>query len=144
MIERVKLITREATFHLAYSEKYSYLLGDSGTGKMFLVDLLEQMQLGYLATVEGTRGIVGGRRVIDHLYDDNVLLVFDEDYDVPLIEKRWEKISKSPNPCIFITRDRISAVPYTDENVFTMQRISDREFSMVPVPGGVSGVASLF
>ena len=143
MIEHVNLITRDAIFHLAYSGKYSYLLGNSGTGKAFLVDLLGQILLGYRATMEGPRRAVGGPNgaAIHHLKDENALLVFGEDYDAPLIEKRWEIISNSPNPCIFISRDMISAVPYTDENVFTMQRISDKEFSMVPAPGGVRGVA---
>ena len=146
MIEHVKLITREATFHLAYSGKYSYLLGDSGTGKNFLVDLLGQMLLGYRASMEGPRKVIGGPDgiALDHLNDENVLFVFGEDFDVPLIEKRWEKISNSPNPCIFISREIIPAVPYTDENVFMMKRISDIEFSMVPVPGGARGVTSLF
>ena len=146
MIEYASLITREATFHLAYSGKYSYLLGDSGTGKAFMLNLLGQVQRGYRATMEGDRRIVGGPKgiAIDHLNEDNVLLVFGEDYDAMRIKSRWEKIRKSPNPCIFVTRDRIPTVPYTDENVFTLQRISDKEFSMIPVPGGVRGVASLF
>ena len=146
MIERATLITRAATFYLAYSGKYSYLLGDSGTGKGYLVDLLGQILFGYQASMEGPRKVVGGPHgvAIDHLNDDNALLVFGEDYDAMRIKSRWEKISKSVNPCIFMTRDMIPTVPYTDENVFTMKRISDKEFSMVPVPGGLGGVVSLF
>ena len=121
MIERATLITRAATFYLAYSGKYSYLLGDSGTGKGYLVDLLGQILFGYQASMEGSRRVVGGPHgvAIDHLNDDNALLVFGEDYDAMRIKSRWEKISKSVNPCIFMTRDMIPTVPYTDENVFT-------------------------
>ena len=146
MIEYASLITREATFHLAYSGKYSYLLGDSGTGKAFMLNLLGQVQRGYRATMEGTRRIVGSPKgaAIDHLDDENVLLVFGEDFDYPWIDDYYlDLIKESPNPCIFITRDLLPGVPYTDENVFTMQRISDREFSMIPVKGGASSVASL-
>ena len=146
MIEHVKLITREATFHLAYSGKYSYLLGDSGTGKAFMLDMLGQVQRGYLATMEGDRRIVGGPKgvAIDHLDDENVLLVFGEDFDYPRIDDYYlNLIKESQNPCIFITRDLLPEIPYTDENVFAMQRISDKEFSMIPLKGGVSNVASL-
>ena len=59
MIEHAKLITRDATFRLSYSGKYSYLIGDSGTRKMFLVNLLGQVLRGYRATMEGSRRIVG-------------------------------------------------------------------------------------
>lgn len=146
MIKHAKLITREATFDLSYSGKYTYLVGDSGTGKMFMVNLLGKVLRGYRATMEGDRRIVGGPDgiAIDHLRDDNVLLVFGEDYDVPSIDDYYlDLIKKSPNPCIFITRDIIPGIPYTDDNVFAMKRISDKEFSMVPVPGGVSGAASI-
>lgn len=112
-----------------------------------MMNLLGQVQRGYLATMEGGRRIVGSPKgvAIDHLDDESVLLVFGEDFDYPRIDKYyWDKINESLNPCIFITRDLLPAVPYTDENVFTMQRISDREFSMIPVKGGASSVASLF
>ena len=147
MIEHAKLITGEATFNLVYAGKYSYLLGDSGSGKAYMVDMLGQVLRGYLATMEGSRRIVGGPKgmAIDHLRDENVLLVFGEDFDVPSLDRDyWNAIAKTKNPCIFITRDVIPTVPYTDENVFVMQRISDMEFSMVPVPGGVKNVASVF
>lgn len=147
MNEYASLITREATFHLAYSGKYSYLLGDSGTGKAYMVDLLGQVSRGYIATMEGARRIVGGPKgiAIDHLRDENVLLVFGEDFDVPSIDRAyWDVISKTQNPCIFVTRDLVPGVPYTDENMFVMRRIADREFTMVPVPGGVRNVASVF
>ena len=146
MIEYASLITREATFHLAYSGKYSYLLGDSGTGKAFMLNLLGQVQRGYLATMEGDRRIVGGPKgaAIDHLDDENVLLVFGEDFDYPRIDDYYLNLIKaSKNPCIFITRDLFPEIPYTDENVFAMQRISDKEFSMIPLKGGASNVASL-
>ena len=148
MIERASLITREATFHLAYSGKYTYLIGDSGTGKAYMVDLLGKVLRGYRATMEGSRRIVGGPYgiAIDHLKDENVLLVFGEDYDVPSVEDYYlDLIKESQNPCIFITRDVIPGIPYTGENVFVMQRISDKEFSMVPASasGGVSGAASV-
>lgn len=146
MIERASLITREATFHLAYSGKYTYLIGDSGTGKAHMVNLLGKVLRGYRATMEGSRRIVGGPEgiAIDHLEDENVLLVFGEDYDAPSVEDYYlDLIKKSPNPCIFITRDVVPGIPYTDENVFAMQRISDKEFSMVPASGGVCGAASV-
>ena len=144
MIEHASLITREATFHLAYSGKYTYLIGDSGTGKAYMVNLLGKVLRGYLATMEGSRRIVGGPDgiAIDHLEDENALLVFGEDYDVPSEEDYYlDQIKESPNPCIFVTRDVIPGIPYTGENVFVMQRISDKEFSMVPASGGESGAA---
>ena len=146
MIEHAKLSTRDATFSLSYSGKYSYLIGDSGTRKMLLVNLLGQVLRGYRATMEGSRKIVGGPGgiAIDHLDDENVLLVFGEDYDVPSIDDYYlDMIKKSPNPCIFITRDIVPGIPYTDENVFAMQRISSKEFTMVPVLGGVSSATSI-
>ena len=70
--------------------------------------------------------------------------MFGEDYDVPSIEEYYlDLIKKSPNPCIFATRDVIPGIPYTDDNLFAMQRISDTEFSAVPVSGGVHNVASV-
>lgn len=53
-----------------------------------MVDLLGKVLIGCRATMEGSRRIIGGPDgiAIDHLEDEDVLLVFGEDYDVPSVD----------------------------------------------------------
>ena len=134
MIEHVKFITREATFNVAFSGKYSYLIGKSGTGKSYMSGLLYQVENGYVATIEGDKHLVGGNWgvALDHLDDKDAVLLFGEDFDVPTIMQFWSLFEESKNQFIFMTRDIIPKVPYLKENVFTMQRTGEHEFTMLP------------
>ena len=133
-METIKIISRKATFNLTYSGMFTYLVCNNCMGTTMLCSILEDMNNGYQAQVVGDRKVFGGRygRAIKAVNEDNALLIFGDDFSPIALEEKWFKISKTKNPCIFITPDPFPLIPYTKDNVFVMRKIDEREYSMFP------------
>ena len=133
MIEYARLETRRFTFNIAFSGKFSYLMGDSGCGRTLLSDALLRHDRSGLGTISGPKKIYGGKdgAAFNHYNEDNCVLVIGDDIDPLDLLEYMDYIQASSNQFIYISREPVKEFPFTEDNVFTMVG-GPKEFTMVP------------
>lgn len=103
MIEHARLEMSRIIYNIAFSGKYTYLAGSSGLGRAQLSDTLQRHEFSGLGTLIGPKKIYGGKfgAAFNHYFEDNCVLVINEDVDAVDMEEYLSYIVSSNNQFIF-------------------------------------------
>lgn len=119
---------RKFGYKIVLRGKYSFIVGNSGTGKSRFVGLLEDYNVqelsgesrGISLNISKSRFIIATVEILEFLWQyDNCIIVVDEDM-VWMLRKYSSELQKSNNYFIFINRDLLGNIPIGIYDLYQM------------------------